>query len=162
MNLSDLKPDEGSTSGKKRIGRGIGSGTGKTCGRGHKGDRSRGGVRAGFEGGQTPLHRRLPQMRGFTQPFKKEYAIVNLGDLERFDAGATVTPETLLEAHVIGALKDGVRVLGSGELTKKLTVKANHFSKSAQEKIVALGGAVETLGAATARKTEDKNNKPVS
>ena len=145
MNLSDLKPNEGSTHSTRRIGRGIGSGRGKTCGRGHKGDKARGGVRPGFEGGQTPLHRRLPQMRGFTQPFKKTYSILNLSDLERFEPGDAITPEFLLEKHAIGAIKDGVRILGSGELTKKLTVRAHHFSKTAKEKIEALGGTAETI-----------------
>ena len=145
MNLSDLQPNEGATHRRKRVGRGIGSGHGKTCGRGTKGNKARDTIRPGFEGGQTPLHRRLPHKRGFTPIDKKEFAIVNLSLLERFDDGAVVTPELLLEQRVIGSLKDGVKILGSGELTKKLTVKANHFSKSAQDKIVALGGTVETL-----------------
>ncbi|HEX5323188.1 MAG TPA: 50S ribosomal protein L15 [Capsulimonadaceae bacterium] len=145
MNLSDLQPNEGATHRRKRVGRGIGSGHGKQSGRGAKGQRARNTVRTGFEGGQTPLHRRLPHFRGFTQPFKKEFAVVNLGALERFDAGTVVTPELLKQAHVIGDLKDGVKILGNGELTKKLTVRAHHFSKSAQEKIVALGGAAETI-----------------
>jgi large subunit ribosomal protein L15 len=145
MNLSDLKPNEGSTHRRKRIGRGIGSGWGKTAGRGTKGMKSRDTVPATFEGGQTPLHRRLPQKRGFTPLFKKFYAIVNINALERFDDGVVVTPELLLETRVVGELKDGVKILGNGELTKKLTVKAHHFSKSAQEKITALGGTFETI-----------------
>ena len=145
MNLSDLQPNEGATHRRKRVGRGIGSGHGKQSGRGAKGQRARNTVRPGFEGGQTPLHRRLPHLRGFTQPFKKEYAVVNLSALERFDAGTVVTPELLKERHVIGDLKDGVKILGNGELTKKLTVRAHHFSKSAQEKIAALGGTAETI-----------------
>ena len=145
MNLSDLKPNAGSRKPRKRIGRGPGSGTGKTSGGGHKGDKARGNTKPGFEGGQTPLHRRLPQRRGFTALFKKEFSIVNLSALERFDDGTEVTPEVLLETRLIGAFKDGIKILGSGELTKKLTVRAHHFSKSAQEKITALGGTVEVL-----------------
>ena len=145
MNLSDLQPNPGSTHRRKRIGRGIGSGHGKTCGRGTKGNKARDTIRPGFEGGQTPLHRRLPQRRGFTPRFKKEYAVVNIGLLERFDDGTVVTPDLLLEAHVIGDIKDGVKILADGELTKKLTVRAQHFSKTAAERIAALGGTVETI-----------------
>ncbi len=145
MNLNDLRPNEGATHRTKRIGRGIGSGHGKTCGRGTKGDRARGGVRPGFEGGQTPLHRRLPQRRGFTQPFKKEYAILNLSDLEVFEDGTNVTLEILIERRLVGDIKSGVKILGSGELTKKLTVQAHQFSKSAAEKISSLGGSTETI-----------------
>jgi len=145
MNLNELSPAAGSTHRRKRIGRGIGSGHGKTATRGHKGDRARGGVRPGFEGGQTPLHRRLPHFRGFTPLNKKMFAIVNLSLLERFDNGTVVTPELLLSSKVIGELKDGVKVLGNGELSKKLTVHAHHFSKSAQEKITAAGGTVTVL-----------------
>jgi large subunit ribosomal protein L15 len=145
MNLSDLKPNEGSTHKTRRVGRGIGSGRGKTCGRGTKGNKARDTIRPGFEGGQTPLHRRLPQMRGFTQPFQKEYSILNLSDLERFEPGDVITPEFLLEKHAIGDIKDGVRILGGGELTKKLSVRAHHFSKSAQAKIESLGGTVEKI-----------------
>lgn len=145
MDLSNLKPNPGSTHPRKRIGRGIGSGHGKTAGRGTKGDKARGSGRAGFEGGQTPLHRRLPHRRGFTAFDKKQYAIVNLSELEKFDDGAEVTPELLLEKKVISSLRDGVKVLGDGEFTKKLTVRAHHFSKSAQEKIAALGGSAETI-----------------
>jgi large subunit ribosomal protein L15 len=145
MNLTDLKPNEGATHRRKRIGRGIGSGTGKTSGKGHKGDKARGTTKPGFEGGQTPLHRRLPHFRGFTPLFKKEYAVVNLGALERFEEGSVVTPESLIAAGVIGSLKDGVKVLGDGSLTKKITVRAHHFSKSALDKIAAVGGSTETL-----------------
>jgi large subunit ribosomal protein L15 len=154
MNLTDLKPNEGATHRRKRIGRGPGSGHGKTSTHGHKGDKQRGHTRPGFEGGQTPTHRRLPQARGlgarsknrFATPLSKvEYAIVNLSALERFDDGATITPDVLLAHRVIGEVKDGVKILGDGELTKKLTVHAHHFSKSAQEKITALGGTVETI-----------------
>jgi len=145
MNLTDLKPNEGATHRRKRIGRGIGSGHGKTSGKGHKGDKQRGSTKPGFEGGQTPLHRRLPHFRGFKSLFKKHFAIVNLSALERFDNGANVTPELLLETRVINDLKDGVKILGDGELTKKLNVRAHHFSKSASEKIAALGGTTETI-----------------
>lgn len=145
MNLSEIHPTEGSTHRRKRIGRGIGSGHGKTCCKGTKGDKARGNVRPGFEGGQTPLHRRLPHFRGFTQPFKKEWQIVNIGDLEKYDSGAVVDLDSLMEKHIIGEFKDGVKILGGGELTKKLTVRANAFSKSAEEKIAALGGKAETV-----------------
>ncbi len=152
MNLSDLKPNEGANKRRKRIGRGPGSGHGKTSGAGTKGDKARGNTKPGFEGGQTPTHRRLPQMRGTpghtagqTRNKPTEYAIVNLGALERFDDGSTVTPELLIENGITGAVKHGIKVLGNGDLTKKLTVRAHQFSKSAQEKITALGGTVETL-----------------
>ena len=152
MNLTDLKPNEGATRPRKRLGRGIGSGTGKTCGKGHKGDKARGHTRVGFEGGQTPTHRRLPHLRGTrganagqSRPKSVEYAVVNLSALERFDNGTVVTPELLIDLGVTGALKHGIKILGNGELTKKLTVQAHQFSKSAQEKIAALGGTTETL-----------------
>ena len=145
MNLGELGPNPGATRPRKRVGRGIGSGTGKTCGRGHKGLKARDTQRPGFEGGQTPLHRRLPHFRGFRPIDKKEFAIVNLSALERFEDGVTVTPELLLAESVIGDIKDGVKILGFGELSKKLTVKAHHFSRSAEEKIVALGGSVEKV-----------------
>lgn len=151
MNLSELKPNEGARKERKRIGRGPGSGTGKTSGGGHKGDKARGNTKPGFEGGQTPLHRRLPQMRGipgkggFNAPPKTAYAVVNLSALERFEDGATVTIETLFDAGLIGDLKEGVKILGNGELTKKLTVRATQFSKSAQEKITARGGTTEIV-----------------
>ncbi|ERM91006.1 MAG: 50S ribosomal protein L15 [Caldanaerobacter subterraneus] len=147
MRLHDLKPAEGSTKKKKRVGRGIGSGHGKTSGRGHKGQnaRSGGGVRPGFEGGQMPLTRRIPK-RGFTNIFKKEYAIVNVGTLEeRFEDGAEITPEVLIEKGIIKDVKDGVKILGDGELTKKFTVKAHKFSQSAVEKIQAVGGKAEVI-----------------
>ena len=151
MNLSELKPNEGARKERKRIGRGPGSGTGKTSGGGHKGDKARGNTKPGFEGGQTPLHRRLPQLRGipgkggFNAPPNVGYSVVNLSALERFEDGATVTIETLFESGLIGDLKDGVKILGNGELTKKLTVRATQFSKSAQEKITALGGTTEIV-----------------
>jgi len=145
MNLTDLQPDAGSTHRRKRIGRGIGSGTGKTSGKGHKGDKARGHSKVGFEGGQTPTHRRLPHRRGFTPLFKKHFAIVNLDSLERFEDGTVVTPDLLIENRVIASVRDGVKILGDGELTKKLTVQAHKFSKNAIEKIAALGGSTETI-----------------
>ncbi|WP_124726418.1 50S ribosomal protein L15 [Staphylospora marina] len=146
MKLHELKPAPGSRKKKNRVGRGIGSGNGKTAGRGHKGQnaRSGGGVRPGFEGGQTPIFRRLPK-RGFTNPNRKEYAIINLDVLNRFEDGAVVTPELLKEQGVVKNLKDGLKVLGNGELNKKLTVKAHKFSASAVEKIGAAGGATEVI-----------------
>lgn len=152
MNLTDLKPNEGANHRRKRIGRGVGSGFGKTCGKGTKGDKARGNTKPGFEGGQTPTHRRLPQKRGtpghnvgMATPVKTEYAVVNLGALERFEDGAMVTPELMRERGVIGDLKHGIKILGDGVLTKKLIVRAHTFSKSAQEKITALGGATEIV-----------------
>lgn len=144
VRLSDLRPAKGSVKARKRVGRGIGSGHGKTATRGHKGDKARGSTRPGFEGGQTPLHRRLPQKRGFTNIFKKEYAIVNLETLAKLSEDA-VTPELLLEKGIIKRVKSGLRVLGRGELEKAITVRAHHFSKSAREKIEAKGGTVEVI-----------------
>ena len=146
MKLDELKPAEGSRFERKRIGRGIGSGTGKTSGKGHKGQnaRSGGGVRPGFEGGQMPLYRRLPK-RGFTNIFAKEYVAVNVSELERFDNGTEVSAELLKDAGVISKIKDGVKILGRGEITKKLTVKAAKFSASAQEKIEKAGGKTEVI-----------------
>ncbi len=144
--LNELKPVEGARKTRKRVGRGTGSGTGKTAGKGHKGQnaRSGGGVRLGFEGGQLPLFKRIPK-RGFNNINRKEYAIVNVETLNKFDDGTEITPELLLETRVIGKLEDGVKVLGNGELTKKLTVKANKFSKSAEDAITAAGGSVEVI-----------------
>lgn len=149
MKLHDLRPAEGGgVKARKRVGRGIGSGTGKTSGRGSNGQnaRSGGGTRPGFEGGQMPLFRRLPK-RGFTNVFKKEYALVNISVLENFEDGTEVTPEILINSGLIkkAKAKDGVRILGDGELTKKLTVKAHHFSKAAAEKIEAAGGKAEVI-----------------
>jgi len=146
MKLSDLRPNPGSTHPKKRVGRGIGSGHGKTSTRGAKGQHSRNTVRPGFEGGQTPLHRRLPRRRGFTNIFAKEFAIINLSQLAAFEAGTEVTPELLLEKRIIRELKDGLKVLGDGELDRALTVRAHKFSKSAVEKIAASGGSAEVIG----------------
>ncbi|MGI6065802.1 MAG: 50S ribosomal protein L15 [Bacillota bacterium] len=146
MNLSELKPAPGARPKANRVGRGIGSGSGKTSGRGHKGQKSRsgGGVRPGFEGGQMPLQRRLPK-RGFTNIFKKEIVEVSLQDLNRFENGTVVTPEVLLEAGVIKNVKDGVKILANGELEKSLTVQVHKVSKMAAEKIAAAGGKVEVI-----------------
>ncbi len=146
MKLHELRPAEGTNKNKKRIGRGTASGQGKSAGKGEKGQnaRSGGGVRIGFEGGQMPLYRRLPKV-GFTNIFRKEYAVVNLQDLEIFEAGAVVNPDTLREAGLVKAMKHGVKILGTGELTKNLTVQAHKFSKTAEEKIAAAGGKVEVI-----------------
>ena len=146
MNLSELKPAAGSThSANFRVGRGHGSGIGKTAGKGHKGQKARSGApRPGFEGGQMPLYRRLPK-RGFTNRNTKDIVSINITELNRFEDGAVVTIETLVENGVIKNPKDGVKILGNGELTKKLTVKANAFSASAAEKIQALGGTTEVI-----------------
>jgi large subunit ribosomal protein L15 len=146
MNLSDLKPADGSKRDRKRVGRGQGSGNGKTAGRGHKGAQSRSGFKfkRGFEGGQMPLHRRLPK-RGFHNPFRVEYAVVNLDTLaERFEAGTTVTPELLRERGLVAG-GGPVKVLARGEIDKALTVQAHRFSGKAAEKIAAAGGAAEVL-----------------
>lgn len=147
MRLEDLRPAPGSTHRRKRVGRGIGSGMGKTSTRGHKGQKSRAGAtpRLGFEGGQTPLHRRLPQRAGFRNINRKEYAIVNLDDLERFEAGTEITPDLLIANGVVKKQKDGIKILGNAEVTKALTVRAHKFSKSAEEKIKAAGGSAEVL-----------------
>ena len=146
MRLDELQPAEGSKFKAKRVGRGIGSGTGKTSGKGHKGQnaRSGGGVRPGFEGGQMPLYRRLPK-RGFKNIFAKQYVTINVEELEKFDNGTEVTAELLKETGVISKICDGVKVLGRGELTKKLTVKAVKFSASAAEKIEKAGGKAEVM-----------------
>ena len=147
MKLYELSPAPGSKTEGKRKGRGAGTGNGKTAGRGHKGQnaRSGGGVRPGFEGGQIPMYRRLPK-RGFTNDmFKKVYAIINVADLDRFEEGTEVTVETLIAEGIIKDVKSGVKVLGNGEITKKLTVKANVFSASAKEKIEAAGGKTEVI-----------------
>lgn len=148
MKLHDLRPAEGGgVKAKKRLGRGIGSGLGKTSGRGHKGQnaRSGGGVRPGFEGGQMPLFRRLPK-RGFTNVFAKDFAEINVGVLGNyFEDGDVVTPEILIEKKLVKKAKDGVRILGNGEINVKLEVKAQHFTKSAAEKIEAAGGKAEVI-----------------
>ena len=147
MKMHDLSPAVGAKRGVKRLGRGIGSGTGKTSGKGHKGQwaRSGGGVRPGFEGGQMPLSRRLPKT-GFDIRYKKVYSIVNLGDLYEFEDGAVVNLETLIKNGIVGKEEPyGLKVLANGELTKKITVQAKKFSKSAIEKIEKAGGKVEVL-----------------
>ena len=145
MQLHDLRPAPGSTRRRKVVGRGPGSGHGKTSTRGNNGNKQRGQVNPNFEGGQTPLHRRLPQLRGFKAINKKYYAVVNLSDLEPFESGEVVTPELLVERGVLRDVRDGVKILGDGELTKKLTVHAQKFSKSAVEKLQKAGGAAEVL-----------------
>ena len=146
MKLFELSPAPGSTKPKYRKGRGIGSGNGKTAGKGHKGQnaRSGGGVRPGFEGGQLPIYRRLPK-RGFTYHFAKHYAIIKVGDLELFDNGTEVTLELLVEKRIIRKELDGLKVLGTGDLTKSLNVKAKIFSATAKEKIEAAGGKAEEV-----------------
>jgi large subunit ribosomal protein L15 len=146
MELSNLKPKKGARHVKKRVGRGPGSGHGKTSGRGEKGQKSRSGFsrKLGFEGGQMPLHRRLPK-RGFTNIFKKEYAVINLADLERFDNGATVDEAALRQAGLVKGQNDGVKVLGNGKLSKKLTVSATRFSATAKSAIEAAGGTVQEI-----------------
>lgn len=144
MKLHELQPAAGSTTAPKRLGRGVGSGLGKTSGKGHKGAKARsgGGKRPGFEGGQMPLYRRIPK-KGFNNLFRTEYATVNVGSLDIFENGTVVTVELLKEAGLVTKTLDGVKILGNGELTKKLTVEANKFSDSAKEKIEALGGKAE-------------------
>ena len=147
MKLYELSPNPGSVKTRKRVGRGAGSGLGKTSGKGHKGQnaRSGGGVRVGFEGGQLPLFRRLSK-RGFNNyEFRTVYATVNVGDLDRFEEGTTVTPELLIETGLVGKELDGIKILGNGKLTKKLTVKANKFSDTAREKIEKIGGKTEVI-----------------
>ncbi len=146
MKLHELHPAEGSTAAQKRLGRGSGSGLGKTSGKGHKGAKARsgGGKRPGFEGGQMPLYRRVPK-RGFNNVFGTEYAEVNVERLEAFEDGATVNAQALLEKKIIRKELDGVKILGGGELTKKLTVQAAKFSASAKEKIEAVGGKAEVI-----------------
>ncbi len=144
MKMHELGPAYGATTKRKIVGRGIGSGTGKTAGKGHKGQKARTGgkIRRGFEGGQTPLYRRLPK-RGFNNHFAKEYAIVNISDLEVFDNDTTVDTKALIEKGLVKKELDGVKILGNGKITKKLTVVATKFSKSAEEKIQAVGGKIE-------------------
>src|SRR5688572_6776619 len=148
MDLSNLKPAEGSKHSKKRVGRGKGSGQGVQAGRGHKGAKSRSGFKfkRGFEGGQMPLHRRIPK-RGFHTPFRTEYAVVNLDDLaERFDAGTVITPDLLREKGLVHSTRHPIKVLARGEIAKQLTVRAHKFSGKAAERIAAAGGAAEVLG----------------
>ncbi len=146
MKLHELSPAPGSVKERKRIGRGHGSGTGKTAGKGHKGQKARAGrgMRIGFEGGQMPLQRRIPK-RGFVNIFGKEYAIVNLSSLDVFKSGTVVDAEKLIKAGIIKDVMDGVKILGNGDIKKKLTVKATAFSESAKQKIEAAGGKTEVI-----------------
>ena len=146
MKLHELKPAFGATTAPKRLGRGVGSGLGKTSGKGHKGAKARsgGGKRPGFEGGQMPLVRRLPK-RGFYNRFRIEYVAINVDRLEVFEDGATVTPVELIEYGIIKKIGDGIKIMGSGEHTKKLTVQASKFTASAKEKIEAAGGKAEVI-----------------
>ncbi|WP_432404458.1 50S ribosomal protein L15 [Wukongibacter sp. M2B1] len=147
MKLHELRPNKGAVKNRKRLGRGTATGQGKTAGRGQDGQNSRsgGGVRPGFEGGQMPLYRRIPK-RGFSNyPFKKEWTVVNIEDLNRFEEGTTITPELLKESGMIKKINDGLKILGDGQLEKKLTIKAHKFSQSAIEKIEAAGGKAEVI-----------------
>lgn len=146
MRLEELKPAKGAVKKAKRVGRGVGSGSGKTAGKGHKGQKARsGGVKgAGFEGGQMPLQRRIPK-RGFTNVFRKEYAIINVSDLAALNSSDPITPEMLKQNGIIDDMKSGLKVLGTGDLKTKLTVRAHKFSKSAVEKIQAAGGKAEVI-----------------
>lgn len=151
LTLTNLKSSQGARKTKKRVGRGMSSGHGKTSGRGQKGQNARTNIRPGFEGGQTPLTLRLPKLRGQSKgamplgPTRKHYAIVNISQLGRFEAGAVITEAELRAAGILKGQHDGLRVLGNGELDKALTVRANHFTASAKEKIEAAGGTVETV-----------------
>lgn len=151
IGIHDLTPPVGATKAAKRVGRGIGSGHGKTSTRGHKGQRARNKVRPGFEGGQTPINRRLRKLKGTSQSamnigiFRKEYAVINVGQLDIFPPDTVITPELLLKTRVIRDLHEGLRVLGGGELTRALTIHAAHFSSSAVKKITAAGGSMEVL-----------------
>ncbi|MDO8446011.1 MAG: 50S ribosomal protein L15 [Deltaproteobacteria bacterium] len=146
MNLGDLRAPEGASKNRKRLGRGSGSGHGKTSGRGHKGQRARSGGRGktGFEGGQMPLQRRVPK-RGFTNIFRKEYAIINISDLDRFDKGSTVDVSSLVEAGLVNKLLAGVKLLADGDISKPLTIKVHKFSQAAKEKVEAAGGRIEVV-----------------
>lgn len=146
MELNSIKPAMGASKNRKRIGRGPGSGHGKTATKGHKGQKARSGgsIKAGFEGGQMPMHRRLPK-RGFTPLTRKDYAIVNLGQLDIFETASSVDAAALLKSGLISGVRDGIKVLATGELTKALTIKAHKFSAAAKEKILAAGGTVEEI-----------------
>jgi large subunit ribosomal protein L15 len=146
MKINELSPAEGSRRVRKRVGRGPGSGHGKTACRGHKGQKSRsgGGIRPGFEGGQMPIHRRLPK-RGFKNPFRKEYSVVNVGDLSGFEPNAQLDPDTLKEAGLVWRMLDGVKLLGNGEISHPLVVRIHKISHSARAKIEGAGGKVEIL-----------------
>lgn len=151
LSLSSLKPSSGAKHKRKRVGRGIAAGQGKTCGRGTKGQKARENVPAWFEGGQTPLYKRVPKLRGISkrampkEPFRKRYVVVNVAQLDRYPPGTQITPELLLKGGIIDEIGDGLRILGEGEVTKPLVVKAHYFSKSARQKIEAAGGRVEVI-----------------
>lgn len=145
LKIADLCPQEGARHKVKRVGRGPASGHGKTSCRGQKGQKARGSVRPGFEGGQTPLYRRLPKRRGFTNIFSRDFAEINVSTLDRFENDVEITPEMLLKSGLVSDLKDGLKVLGDGSLEHRLVVKANSFSKSAVAKIEAAGGRVEVI-----------------
>lgn len=146
MKMNDLKPVLGSSKSRKRIGRGVGSGHGKTATKGHKGQKARSGgsIKPGFEGGQMPMQRRLPK-RGFNPLTRKEFAVVNLGQMDIFEPGSSVDVEALVKCGLVGKIRDGVKVLAAGELTKALNVKAHKFSSAAREKILAAGGTAEEM-----------------
>lgn len=146
MRLNDLAPEKGQRKARKRVGRGVGSGSGKTAGRGHKGQnaRSGGGVRPGYEGGQMPIHRRLPK-RGFTNHFKSVFAIVNVQDLNRFEAQALIDEALLIKSGLVKGDRDGIKLLGKGEVQVPVTVRVNKFSESARQKIEAAGGKIEVI-----------------
>jgi large subunit ribosomal protein L15 len=146
MELNSLQPAIGSTKNRKRIGRGTGSGHGKTATKGHKGQKARSGgsIKAGFEGGQMPMQRRLPK-RGFNPLTRKEYAVVNIGQLDVFESGSCIDVDALLKSGLVSKARDGVKVLATGELTKAITVKAHKFSSAAKEKIIAAGGSIEEI-----------------
>jgi len=146
LELHGLKPAKGANKKRKRVGRGPGSGHGKTATRGEKGQKSRSGFsqKPGFEGGQMPLHRRIPK-HGFTNKFAKEYAVLNVRQLNDFEDGTEITPELLTQKGLVKKVKDGIRILGEGELSRKLTVRAHHFSESAKQKIEQAGGSVEVV-----------------
>jgi large subunit ribosomal protein L15 len=161
MDLSNLKPADGSKSTRKRVGRGHGSGTGAQAGRGHKGAKSRSGFKfkRGFEGGQMPLHRRIPK-RGFHNHFRVEYAVVNLDTLaDRFDEGTIITPDLLQERGLVRSTRHPIKVLARGDISKKLTVHAHKFSGKAAEKIAAAGGAIEILGGEGAGRSRETNHR---
>lgn len=147
MGLHNFQPSPGSSTRKRRVARGIGSGMGKTATRGTKGQKARRQVHPNFEGGQTPIQRRLPVKKGFRNVNHKEYAVINLDDLDRFEAGSTITVEALLETGIINRVLDGVKILGWGELTKKVTVQAHRYSASAKAAIEAQGGEAQIIGA---------------
>ncbi len=146
MNLNELSPAEGARKNRKRLGRGMASGTGKTSGKGAKGQKARsgGGVRPGFEGGQMPIHRRLPK-RGFTNPFKKVFALVNLRDLSVFETGAAVDESTLVQAGLVNGSFDAIKILGTGDIEHPITLRVHHISQNAKDRIEAAGGSVEVL-----------------